>query len=297
MKKGLYLGLERDSSEYRIGGPHGVVKSNCIKRVPRGEQWNAEMVKQLVGVPWDPRGKGQAKGSIDESQAKAGDDEKPPESVEIPEEDEHAGDFPDDDGTGLNFESRQNVEVRKFPLRRADFALHGFTQGCGGCICIQRNLDPVGHSASCHTRMAELLRAGSEQDRRRVERAETRIAEAIFKSAQEELRRVCEAAGKEIERSAREARERDVPQESSQPASAEEGIDMEDTTFLYGDTSPTAPPTSSTPSTSGASSSQAPAPAPGINPQGSQGKRRMEEDDGEYDSPTKPWRIDSLFDT
>ena len=90
-EKGLHLGVERDSSEYRIGGPNGVVKSNCIKRVPKEEQWNNEMVKQLVGVPWDPRGKWQ-----DQSQAKASSDERPPETVEMPSEDEHADNFPDD---------------------------------------------------------------------------------------------------------------------------------------------------------------------------------------------------------
>lgn len=80
----------------------------------------------------------------------------PPESVDIPEKDEYDGGVPDDDddGRGLGFESRQNVEVRNVLLRRLDFAQHGFTEGCGGFNCLPRNSKPVGHSAACNTRMA-----------------------------------------------------------------------------------------------------------------------------------------------
>ena len=230
-EKGLYLGVERDSSEYRIGGPHGVVDAVTLKRLPPGQQWSSELIKQLAGVPWDPRGL-----RPDPRLASTDSDERLPEVVEVPAIDEYDVDLPDDDGTGLKFESRQHVEVRDFPLRRADFAAHGFTQGCRGCIALQRNLKPVGHDASCHTRMAELLRVGNERDRRRVERAETRIAEAILKSAQEEIRRAGEKAGKEIENVAQDVRGQDASRDIPEPMSAEQGIEAEDTTFLYGDT-------------------------------------------------------------
>ena len=160
------------------------------------------MIKQLTGVPWNPRGKGAGKG-----QAAADCDEKPPDVVELPEEDEHQPCAPGEDGTELEFASRTNAEGRNFRLRRTDFAEHGFTDGCRGCASIQKGLTPVGHNAACHTRMAELLRVGSERDRRRVERAETRIAEAILRSAQDEIRRAGEQAGEELKKTAQELKE------------------------------------------------------------------------------------------
>ena len=52
----LYPGTERDINEYRIGGEHCVVKALAVKRLVASEQWSAQMVNDLVGVPRDPRG-------------------------------------------------------------------------------------------------------------------------------------------------------------------------------------------------------------------------------------------------
>ena len=97
-----------------------------------------------------------------------------------------------------------------------------------------RGQRPVGHSAGCHRRFADLLRDGDDGDRRRVERAEAGPAEAVMWAAQEEIRRVGEHAERAVDRAAEAAREGGWQRSALEPASAEAGIDMEDTTFLYG---------------------------------------------------------------
>ena len=86
--------------------------------------------------------------------------------------------------------------------------------------------------------MAEILRAGSERDRRRVELAETRLAGAVLRAAQEEFRKVSEHAEKETDRMAQARTAAPEEPRAGQPMSADEGIEAEDTTFLYGEDQP-----------------------------------------------------------
>ena len=115
----------------------------------------------------------------------------------------------------------------------------------------------MGHTQACHARMGDLLKTGDLRDRQRVERAESRLAEAVLKAAQQEIKRVGEQADKEVEKALKVVQDRRQEEVASGPASAEEGIDMEDTTSLYGQT----------PTTSAASASTDPLPRPAGQPQ------------------------------
>ena len=75
LEKGMLLGTEKDSNELRIGGANRVVKAITVKRLHRDQQWSAQMIKGVTGVPWDPRG---AKAASRE--AVAGQSEERPQS-------------------------------------------------------------------------------------------------------------------------------------------------------------------------------------------------------------------------
>ena len=182
MEVGIYLGIERDSNEYRVGAPFGVVKATTIKRLPVTHRWQTPLLVELVGYIWSPFGKSKHEGQA----APAGHDGDAPTEVEFADVDEEDAGEVEDDGTGIQLPGRTSVPVRHFHLRDTDVIGHGFTEGCRGCRAIQNNLKPVGHNRECHDRIAALLRQCSAGDRRRVERAEARMALA----ATEEMRRV-----------------------------------------------------------------------------------------------------------
>ena len=121
----IYLGTERDSNEYRIGGTNGVVKAVALKMSTPDKQRGAQLIKDLVGVPWDPRG-----GRPADGQAAAGSDEKAPHKVDIPTEDGHQDGPEQDGGTSFRFGWRANVDVRAC-LHKTDFATHGYIGHCG----------------------------------------------------------------------------------------------------------------------------------------------------------------------
>ena len=125
--------MERDTNEFRVGGPNGVVKALYVKRLPRDQQWDAKMVLDLVGVPWDPRGLHGRGGA-----AVLDGDGGPPEKVAMPAEDEPDEGLPADDGRDVRFDSRVNAVVRNVPLRIADFQDTSYTDGCRGCASLRQ---------------------------------------------------------------------------------------------------------------------------------------------------------------
>ena len=55
---GIWLGHARHTPEILIGTTSGVVKSWAIRRLPEGEQWDGDLVKNMIGSPrtgdWTP---------------------------------------------------------------------------------------------------------------------------------------------------------------------------------------------------------------------------------------------------
>ncbi|CAK0797196.1 unnamed protein product [Prorocentrum cordatum] len=51
---GIYLGLVERSNMLLVGTPRGVFKVNCVKRLPEIQSSDPELLKSIVGVPWDP---------------------------------------------------------------------------------------------------------------------------------------------------------------------------------------------------------------------------------------------------
>ena len=221
---GIFLGADRASDDLRIWGSTGVVKAIAIKRPPREEQWCADVIRGLTGVPWDPRGS-----KVPGGEAAASSGEAPLEDVGLPVDDKHDANLLGDDCHERGFGNCVNTEVRNCPLPKADVIKHGYADGCKGCDSIRRRLRPAGHSPECQTRFAELFRAGGDVERRRVERAETRLAEAVLRAAHEDIRKIQEQAGRAVERMAGAAGGDDLEVPVPGPASAEASVEMEDT--------------------------------------------------------------------
>ena len=53
---------------------------------------------------------------------------------------------------------RQEDKPRRTYLKKEDFEVHGYTEGCKGCRWIQTGIGQPGHDEKCRTRMQENLR-------------------------------------------------------------------------------------------------------------------------------------------
>lgn len=149
-----------------------------IKRLPLVEQWRLELIKLIRCNPWRPGGDRDDADKV--NVAVDGDDT---EKAEIPDEDVCDASWPDDDGTEFEIRTRYNAKVRNYPLRRGGFDKYGYTDGRRGCNALQKNLKPVGHDQTCHTRLAEFLRQGTAADTGTIVRAEERIARAVLQAS------------------------------------------------------------------------------------------------------------------
>ena len=131
---GLYLGIERSSEEYRVGTTAGsVVKAVTMKRLSQTHHWQPELVKGIRGYPWCPAGP-----NSDLDKAKVAVDGEDPDTADMPEGYEYNIEWPEEDCTDVQFDSRVNVATRKFPLRASDCAKYGHTKGCRCCVSLQK---------------------------------------------------------------------------------------------------------------------------------------------------------------
>ena len=49
--RGIWLGHTRASAETLVATEHGVIKVWAIRRLPDGQQWDAERIRNIRGVP------------------------------------------------------------------------------------------------------------------------------------------------------------------------------------------------------------------------------------------------------
>ncbi|CAE7605318.1 GIP [Symbiodinium sp. CCMP2592] len=56
--RGVWLGVHERNGAHLLGTPDGVFESRSIRRLPADEQWNAEAVLGMIGLPWSYMGKG-----------------------------------------------------------------------------------------------------------------------------------------------------------------------------------------------------------------------------------------------
>ena len=114
---GIYLGLVERSNMFLVGTPNGVVKVNCIKRMPMNQAKDPELLKGIRGYPWrltpgDVQNEPRGVPTMVASEPVVPEDELPPR---LPREREA-------EVAPRRVYIRRNVELRKY----------GFTQRCHG---------------------------------------------------------------------------------------------------------------------------------------------------------------------
>ena len=175
---GIWVGIVPSSSESLIATPMGVVTARTIRRLPEDERWDGEFIKRIKGTPWDPKGAGP------EHEIQVG---QPAEAAEA------AGQAPAPD-VPPDVPPEPVVQApRRFQIRKADIAAHGYTDGCQGCRAIRLQLPQQGHSEACAARLYPLMMESG--DRRKYlekKEAEARKAKDILereRRSKEEQRR------------------------------------------------------------------------------------------------------------
>ena len=157
---GIWLGFDLHTHQKIIGTEGKVIKVNTIKRKPEPERWDAEMVKQVHGTPWNPKnrqggaggGGGRPRGAatatataMPRGEPEEGIPHGRPESIEVPEPTEAA--------------------PRAVKITRRWVAKYGPTETCPGCM------DPAGpgrHTKACRQRMEKAM-AETEEGREKLE--------------------------------------------------------------------------------------------------------------------------------
>ena len=150
---GIYLGLVERSNMVVVGTLNGVVKVNCIKRLPMNQAKDPELLKSIRGYPWrltpgDVQNEPGEVPTVVASEPFVPEDELPPR---LPREREA-------EVAPRRVYIRRNVELRKY----------GFTQGCRGCMAAETGHAPENHSEACRGRIESAMEA-DDVERARVE--------------------------------------------------------------------------------------------------------------------------------
>ena len=137
----------------QVGTPSGVMKVNCIERLPMNQARDLELWKSIRGYPWHLR-PGDVQNEPGEiptmvaSEPVVLQDELPPR---LPKEREA-------ESVLRRVYIRRNVELRQY----------GFTQGCSGCTAAETGRAPENHSETCRQRVESAMEA-DDVERSRVE--------------------------------------------------------------------------------------------------------------------------------
>lgn len=59
---GIFLGKTFESDVPLIGTRHGVMEARSIKRFPEDQRWQVDVLNEMIGLPWDRKGKTQGGG-------------------------------------------------------------------------------------------------------------------------------------------------------------------------------------------------------------------------------------------
>ena len=157
--EGTWVGLTARSGEHLIANAHGVFRAGAILRKPADARWSAELLRSLRGSPKEPR-----PGS---------------NSSHIPV-------FVKYDADGARVDKRfaprdaPQIGPRQMYIYKQDVDLHGPTKHCQACASLQRRGHARGyaHTGVCRLRFDELVRT-TERGRRRQEKADERLNEAV----------------------------------------------------------------------------------------------------------------------
>jgi hypothetical protein len=140
---GMFVGVRARSNELVVidGEVSKVVFVRTVRRVPQEQRWDIKHLEWVVMVPWNlGKEDKEADGDLPEFNVKAGPGRVMSEA----------------DIEDIKTSEAPRI-VHRAHLRRQDFDRHGYTDRCGGCAAMLRNLKPQPHTSDCRERMEKIL--------------------------------------------------------------------------------------------------------------------------------------------
>ena len=226
--EGNFIGVKEDTDELIIGTQHGIFISRSMKRRPLEQRWNPAAIKAIHGTPWKPY----AHTSDDALRSSL------PANTSVP---------PALPGGVPEHVVQPDAESvpRRLRIERRDLEKMGYTPGCPGCYSAKHRRPHRPHTERCRQTILQKMKALPEYAER-LEAAQNRETILIERMLQEHYGPDPAGARDAPDLVPREAAAEqpvddehlvhpspDVPM--GPPVSAEQGIDMEDTSFLYPD--------------------------------------------------------------
>ena len=165
-ESGVWLGCTVRSGEHLIGTTRGVYKVSSVMRRAEDKRWSSEMIKGIQGSPMEPvPGSGTSRITAFA---------KTKERIE---------------GHEVRYAAppdREEPEIRTTYIFKRDIEKYGQTEGCPGC---RAAMNPASsfrakHTQECRNRIEGELKK-TEEGRRRVERTDERMNNAVAKKFEE----------------------------------------------------------------------------------------------------------------
>ena len=149
-RPGIWLGIADKSGQAIVGTKDGCRRVYYVRRLPKEDAWDQELIKEIAGTPWDLVAGTMA--------------DEPKTTIDMPEFEDNVVD---------------DWAPKRLMIRRTDVEKYGETEGCAGCRAILEGRRQ-NHTEQCRVRLEEKMREHP-TDKLRVERRSTVINEYLSK--------------------------------------------------------------------------------------------------------------------
>ena len=142
----VWLGKRFATDEHTVAMEDGtVVRTGTVREFP-GQAFDKDLVDQIIGAPWDPKGTGSEQGDLMKERPLAGDVPRVPSVVEP---------------TPASIPHARGLVITQELLRKVG----GYTAGCLKCRRLRegdQSQPSLGHSSACRERVEALMQADPE---------------------------------------------------------------------------------------------------------------------------------------
>lgn len=175
---GIFLGIQEGSALKWIGTSEGVLRAWSLKLKPPSDKWDRKQLDAILGLPWGLRPPKPDQGAVSPMLER-------PLQIDLPEAPAQTVEEPS--------EKQKDYLPRGVYLRKdVEFAKHGYTPGCDGCIAAEFGMARRHHTPQCRSRLYEAMMQ-DEQGKARIEQARQREMR-YFEKVREDMEAVEKSA-------------------------------------------------------------------------------------------------------
>jgi thiol-disulfide isomerase/thioredoxin len=158
-ERGVFLGVKESTTEKIVGNAGGTYTVQSVRRLPLEQQFSAELLQTIVGLPWKPNPKAEGADIPDATRVRI-----LPECPEIPRQ--------------PVMTEKKEYAMRRFYLTKTDLEKHGYTPGCPACEAIRVGKSRAGifHTDGCRQRLEAKI-AEDPTKKRKLEEHEKRFVD------------------------------------------------------------------------------------------------------------------------